>query len=368
MDSSGGGTTAVLADLATRVAAHALPRDAAIEIARATLQGTVDDYNLEAMFPDPGPKPKPVVVAPPSGDDDDDKGDQVDGFREGETPDPAQKPKNEAMSWRREAYEFEVGKPIEADDRLASLVVEWLDEYKRETQKLWKSMASKRSAASADPAEFAPGESFGDIPPAWESAILAEEAWALVLASLAGPRFEQLVIGALQATHDSIGGPFISATDPRVVKLLSEQRLVFDGITETLTEEIRDILAAAFVDMPDMPIEALIAEKLPELTARLERVFGTKEARAMAISRTETGRAQNTAQLMQMRESGVTRIAWVHDGNPAGRPNHIALSGSEVKLGEKFANGLLHPHDPNAPASEVVNCACTIRAVSFEED
>jgi phage portal protein BeeE len=363
MDSSGGGTTAVLADLAARVASHSLTRDAAIEIARVTLAGTVEEASLEAMFPDPGPKPAPPSLPePPPG-----------GLEEkAEEEDPEPDDVEQELSWSHQAYEFKVGTPIEADIRLRNIVETWLSSYEEATLELWKEAAEGASAENSTPSPALEelqdhADHVFEVPKAWESVILAQEEWAALLGADAGPRIEQIFLGAISGTHDVLGGPFISATDPRVVQALATQNLTFAGITETLTEEIRDLLTAVFVETPDLPIETIISRNLPELTTRLQRVFGTKEARANAISRTETGRAQNTAQLMQMEESGVTKIAWIHDGNKGGRANHIALNGSEVKLGEKFANGLRHPHDPDAPASEVVNCACSIRAVAFKE-
>jgi hypothetical protein len=42
------------------------------------------------------------------------------------------------------------------------------------------------------------------------------------------------------------------------------------------------------------------------------------------------------------------------------RDTHAALNETTVDIGAAFANGLRFPHEPGAPAAEVVNCRCTL--------
>ena len=51
-------------------------------------------------------------------------------------------------------------------------------------------------------------------------------------------------------------------------------------------------------------------------------------------------------------------LEWVISPSGDHRDSHAALDGARVTLGEAFANGLRHPHEPGAPASEIVNCRC----------
>ena len=46
------------------------------------------------------------------------------------------------------------------------------------------------------------------------------------------------------------------------------------------------------------------------------------------------------------------------DGNT--RPSHQMVDGEIKELDKKFSNGLLFPGDPSGPASEVINCRCTL--------
>ena len=43
------------------------------------------------------------------------------------------------------------------------------------------------------------------------------------------------------------------------------------------------------------------------------------------------------------------------------RHMHVAISGSKRPVGEEFLPGLRYPGDPNAPASQTVNCHCYVR-------
>ena len=80
----------------------------------------------------------------------------------------------------------------------------------------------------------------------------------------------------------------------------------------------------------------------------------------MAISRTETGKAQNTARFMQYDDAGVDELEWRASTTGDVRDTHAAQSGTRVELGQAFPNGLKHPHEPGAPAAEVVNCRCRV--------
>jgi hypothetical protein len=55
---------------------------------------------------------------------------------------------------------------------------------------------------------------------------------------------------------------------------------------------------------------------------------------------------------------------WIHNTSLSQQPreNHLAMDGKTVEWNERFVlpNGvsMLHPHDPDAPASEVISCHC----------
>lgn len=92
------------------------------------------------------------------------------------------------------------------------------------------------------------------------------------------------------------------------------------------------------------------------------------QLRGETIARTETMEAINTAQTeawRQMNEAGAIpleelRKVWVATRDSRTRDSHRYLNGVAVGLDERFSNGLMHPGDTSGPASEVINCRCTM--------
>jgi len=103
-------------------------------------------------------------------------------------------------------------------------------------------------------------------------------------------------------------------------------------------------------------------------------VFKSARARAEAIARTEINRVLSTAQ--EIRNQQVAEIApetkkyWLTANDNRVRPTHIkvgaatdpAKGGKPIGINESFSVGgysASGPHDPNLPASEVVQCRCS---------
>jgi hypothetical protein len=98
-----------------------------------------------------------------------------------------------------------------------------------------------------------------------------------------------------------------------------------------------------------------------------QRVLGSLEVsapRAQAIARTEVNGAANVGSIMQMRATGLPATKeWLATPGPRTRKDHARANGQVVDLDAKFNVGghmLDGPHDQLGPASEVVNCRCTL--------
>lgn len=116
------------------------------------------------------------------------------------------------------------------------------------------------------------------------------------------------------------------------------------------------------------------------LAERIRRVTGATMNRARTAAQTERTRALNGTRVSaairdyldeydkavkghrEMPELPV--FQWV---NPltAKEPRHmhVAISGDKRPVGEEFLPSLRYPGDPNAPASQTVNCHCYVRRV-----
>lgn len=121
-------------------------------------------------------------------------------------------------------------------------------------------------------------------------------------------------------------------------------------------------------------------EGLQGLVERIQKVTGATAARAKTIAQTERTRALNGARVSAAIRQYLTEydkavqghrkrpdipvFQWV---NPlrAREPRHmhVAISGSKRPVGEEFLPGLRYPGDPDAPASQTINCHCYVRRV-----
>jgi len=93
----------------------------------------------------------------------------------------------------------------------------------------------------------------------------------------------------------------------------------------------------------------------------------TNVFRADRIARTEVYTAYSLADYQSAQSYQISLVKeWVHGFiGKDDRPGHIAMDGVKVGMNEMFVNPmtgdrLSHPHDWNAPASEVINCKCSL--------
>lgn len=96
-----------------------------------------------------------------------------------------------------------------------------------------------------------------------------------------------------------------------------------------------------------------------------DRIGLMSKSRSKTIARTETANAVQTTTRITAEEAGVKKKMWLHtDAGKEPRGNHMAVSGKEKKINEKFDLGggikADYPHDPNLPAGEIINCFCLV--------
>lgn len=117
---------------------------------------------------------------------------------------------------------------------------------------------------------------------------------------------------------------------------------------------------------------ANISVLMDQLKTDLRSVFNNTESRRRTIARTETLRTVNGTRFEQMKAAGMEFKQWLTVGDDDVREQHTELNGKIVRMGEPFyipdsTDGIMYPLDPGAPASETINCRCTIIALSAEE-
>lgn len=202
--------------------------------------------------------------------------------------------------------------------------------------------------------------------------LLNQEEWALKMEDVVAGPLESIFGISAGGLADEMGAISIDIQDPQVLGFLARQRIqLTEGHTSTLAARVRSAILRVFAGNENTAtLQEHVRDQLPALTDELRRVFGTREARALAIARTETAHASNGARFMQMAESGVQTTVWITSGDehvrgapgqPQTNHSHYELDGKEVPLGETFARRLKFPSDPDAEAGDVINCRCVTR-------
>lgn len=119
-------------------------------------------------------------------------------------------------------------------------------------------------------------------------------------------------------------------------------------------------------------------EGTDDLIARIRHVCDMSEARARTIAQTERTRAANGQRYADAIDEYLTAydkavkghrkrpelpiFQWINPRRAKEpRKHHVAVSGSKRAIGEEFLPDLRYPGDPQADASEVINCHCYIR-------
>lgn len=135
--------------------------------------------------------------------------------------------------------------------------------------------------------------------------------------------------------------------DQRKDKLFKINNLTFENartiVAETVAEGIKNNLT---------PGE--LAKAIKKNVGELSRI---SIGRAKVIARTEVGAITGRARFATYYKSGITRHEWVTAKDERVRDSH-RIDSEERDIGSYFSNGLLYPHEPNAPAGEVINCRC----------
>lgn len=98
---------------------------------------------------------------------------------------------------------------------------------------------------------------------------------------------------------------------------------------------------------------------------------GLSSARALMIARTEIMNASSYASDVtggQIEKAGIKlKKKWLPTARGKFRPTHLAMgSKPPILFADLFQVGgtlMKHPHDPSAPASEVINCRCSIQYI-----
>lgn len=170
-------------------------------------------------------------------------------------------------------------------------------------------------------------------------------------------RYTQLIGRTVKAggqfAADELGLRF-DLENPRVRAMIRRRAA---NLVTNVTETTKHTIAAAVMEART---KGLGVRELGALIQ--ERTFGEiTKARALTIARTETVGAMNAGEYAGAVSSNVMRSkTWLSQGDDRVRDSHRALHNMTIDIGAAFPNGLRFPHEPGAPAAEVINCRCTL--------
>lgn len=157
------------------------------------------------------------------------------------------------------------------------------------------------------------------------------------------------------ATADVVESSVPLVTNPHTEAYLTQARNRMVNVGNETWEHARGAL-----------LDGLHAgEGTTQLARRVVNSADLAIPRAEVVARTEVNGAANAGALDEMRIIGLpgTTKEWIATRGARTRPTHTAVDGETVALDGKFTVGgwpMDRPHDPSAPASETVNCRCTI--------
>lgn len=243
-----------------------------------------------------------------------------------------------------------------AEKRLRKQVRGWLGSYADAQLKLVRQFADGKALRAATE------KSADDLARIIAELELDRDTWVKLLDSAIGATIEDIWRDSLSDAAREIGVVSLPMTDPRVLQRVLEQRInVSEGVTSTTAKRVREAVFDVLRESSSIgTLQQRVKEELPTITDELARVFGNNDARALAIARTETGHASNGARIAQFQAEGIKQIQWVTAHDDRVREAHESIDGEVRDIGSEFLPNLRYPHDPNAPASLVVNCRCTL--------
>lgn len=139
-----------------------------------------------------------------------------------------------------------------------------------------------------------------------------------------------------------------------------------------MIDRIQDVGRQAISKINSQLGQVLIGAQSPgQAVSSITSILGEESReRAITITRTELGRVHAVAAQQRMEQAakhvpGMGK-QWRRSGKIHSRENHDAIDGQIQPIAKPFAlvkkDGLplfmMHPHDPAAPAGEVINCGC----------
>ena len=142
-------------------------------------------------------------------------------------------------------------------------------------------------------------------------------------------------------------------------------------INNTTKKKLRKALSESITEGEDLRNQV---KKLIEVADGL--FDDDKKVRATLIARTESCSTMNAGAMELYKAEGINYKEWISVQDDRTRDSHLLMDGTVIPVTDKFevpattqteGAWMDYAGDPSAPAGQVVNCRCTIGAVTWLE-
>lgn len=163
--------------------------------------------------------------------------------------------------------------------------------------------------------------------------------------------YKEILIFALASIADDVGGTLWDINSPVGQAFLANKKIQIQGIVNTVQKNLRKEIQ-----------KGIAASESPEkIVERIKGLFNISTARAKLIAQTQVMSVVNFGRSQQINASQYPAREWLTMMDSVVRDTHVPMHGSVQINGVPWVvNGasMMYPGDPNAPASEVINCRC----------
>jgi hypothetical protein len=198
------------------------------------------------------------------------------------------------------------------------------------------------------------------IPDQWDAAV-RQTLTPYVSATFESGALE-VAYGAAQALPLGPGQGIPGVTSSASERYLAEAQNRMVGLGSDLWRQTRAALQAG----------QAAGETIDEIADRVRTAAGVTHARAQAVARTEIMKASNAGSYQQalMVMGPTEQKEWLATEDSRTREDHAVANAQRRPISQPFSVGgwdMQYPLDDTAPASEVVNCRCTLAYVFDDE-
>jgi SPP1 gp7 family putative phage head morphogenesis protein len=198
---------------------------------------------------------------------------------------------------------------------------------------------------------------FDDIVPEWEDAVARNVRPVVERIHLTGGVAASVTAPGFGAVSATVAANWASVVNQEAVAYAATRTPVLSNIGFAIRQQIS-------IKVAETVQSGVSTEKLAQ---EIRDLTGVSDYRALTIARTEVNAAYSNGNWIGLNamdeEFRPVEKVWSSTFDERTRPTHVAINGRVLRWSEpfEFPDGtMMHPRDFSGPASEVVNCRCSM--------